>query len=973
MFDYIKEQFFVLIKSRIFVLTCFFCLLFLILIGQCFNLQIINGANYQEQYTLLIQKTKEVTGTRGNIYDRNGVLLAYNELAYAVTIEDNGSYSSTAEKNKILNDVILRVISAVESNEDHIINTFKITLNERGEYEYVNSVGTARNRFIADVYGESYIDDLSTEQLNSRAIDLVEYLCTDKTYGYGIEISDDPVERSQMLKLINVRYAMSLNSYRKYIATTIAEDVSAKTVAIIMENSNELQGVNIEENSLRRYVDSEYFAPILGYTGVISKEEYDVYVEEGIDTYSLTDMVGKSGIEKEMELELQGTKGEEKVYVNSVGKVIDSVSTTEATVGNDVYLTIDSDLQKVAYDLLEEQLAGILISKLNSNLKISNWDHITSENITIPIGSVYNAFFANQILDVSNFQLADTTVLQKSVYDKYMDEYNGITTELLEYIQNSKGSIRDDLTSAMGSYVTHVTASILKNDSEIIMNSKVDTSDDTYKAWATYGTINAYTYINYAISQNWIDTTKLKASLGDDSIYSDSNEIFESIVKYVKQQLLNDQTYENLIYGNMITDGKITGREICMIALEQEVFTYSSTDYNNLSSNKISAYSYLRGKISNLELTPGQLGLEPSSGSVVITDPENGDVLALVSYPGYDNNRLANTIDSAYYNKLVNDLSSPFYNHATQEKTAPGSTFKMITLAAGITEEVSTNGTVLYCNSIYEKVSPNPKCWCYPYSHGMVNPSTSLRDSCNNYFYEIGYRLSLRDRTLIGTDDKLGSTTADYYSSNLGTEALKQYASLFGLDEKTGIEIPESNPEISDESSVPSAIGQGTHNYTTTQLARYVATVANKGTVHNLTLLDRVEDINDNLVTEFESEARNPITVISDTTWNTIHTGMTMMVNSSSTFNDLGDNISLAGKTGTAQQSKKNANHALFVGFTPVNNPEIAFAIRIANGYNSGYAAQIGMHITNYYSGVVDKEDIINGEASNLATVIAGD
>lgn len=973
MFDYIKEQFFELIKSRIFVLTCGFCFLFLILIGQCFNLQIINGANYQEQYTLLIQKTKEVTGTRGNIYDRNGELLAYNELAYAVTIEDNGDYSTTKEKNEILNDVILKAIKAIEGNDDAIINTFKIKLNEKGEYAFLNTPGTARNRFIADIYGQAYIDNLTSEQLNSSAEDIIQYLCTDSRYGYGIEVSDDPEERALILKLINVRYAMSLNSYRKYIATTIAEDVSARTVAVIMENSNELQGVNIEENSLRRYVDSEYFAPILGYTGVISQEEYDGFIEEGVDTYSLTDMIGKSGIEKEMELELQGTKGEQKIYVNSVGKVIDTVSTTQAAVGNDVYLTIDSDLQKVAYDLLEEQLAGILISKLNGNLTISNWDNITSENITIPIGNVYNAFFANSLLDVGAFQLNDTTATQKGVYAKYISEYENITKDILTYLEDPNGKIREDLSSAMGSYITHVTASILKNNSEIIMNSKVDTSDDTYLAWATYGTINAYTYLNYAISQNWVDTTTLKSALGDDSIYSDSDEIFASIVKYVQLQLMNDKTYENLIYGNMITSSKITGREICMIALEQGVFEYSSTEYNNLSSSKLSAYNYLKGKINNLELTPGQLGLEPCSGSVVITDPDNGDVLALVSYPGYDNNKLANTIDSAYYNKLVNDLSSPFYNHATQEKTAPGSTFKMVSLAAGITEEVITNGTVLYCNSIYEKVSPNPKCWCYPQSHGMINPSTSISNSCNNYFYEVGYRLSLRDRTLIGTDDKLGSTTVDFYSSNLGTDTLKQYASLFGLDEKTGIEIPESMPEISDESSVPSAIGQGTHNFTTTQLARYVATVANKGTVHDLTLLDRVEDVNDKVVTDFESESREPITVISDATWNSIHTGMTLMVNNSSTFRELSSGVTLAGKTGTAQQSKKNANHALFVGFTPVNNPEIAFAIRIANGYNSGYAAQIGMHVTNYYSGAVEKEDIINGKASNLATVIAGD
>lgn len=98
------------------------------------------------------------------------------------------------------------------------------------------------------------------------------------------------------------------------------------------------------------------------------------------------------------------------------------------------------------------------------------------------------------------------------------------------------------------------------------------------------------------------------------------------------------------------------------------------------------AYDFIRSKIYKLELTPAQLALEPCSGSVVITDPDNGNVLACVTYPSYDNNLLANTMDSKYYEKLRTDKSSPFYNRATQEVTAPGSTFKLVTATAGVME-----------------------------------------------------------------------------------------------------------------------------------------------------------------------------------------------------------------------------------------------------------------------------------------------
>ena len=98
-------------------------------------------------------------------------------------------------------------------------------------------------------------------------------------------------------------------------------------------------------------------------------------------------------------------------------------------------------------------------------------------------------------------------------------------------------------------------------------------------------------------------------------------------------------------------------------------------------------------KVENLEITPGQLALEPCTGSAVVSDPNTGEVLACVSYPGYDNNRLSNTMDSKYYNQLVTGLSRPFYNNATQERTAPGSTYKMLTAAAGLTEGIVTADT----------------------------------------------------------------------------------------------------------------------------------------------------------------------------------------------------------------------------------------------------------------------------------------
>ena len=269
----IKSGIYELFQRRAVVTIIVFCIMFSILVGRLFQLQIVNGQSYLDDYILQIQKTRTIQGTRGNIYDRNGKLLAYNELAYSVTIEDNGVYDTTAEKNKALNEEITRIIEIVEGHGDSVISDFSIVLDANNEYQFSMTDETQRLRFVADVFGESYIDSLDEEQKNMSAAQIIDYLCTDKTYGYGID--QDELERSQVLKMVNIRYAIGLNSFQKYIPTTVAEDVSDETVAEIMEHMDELQGVDIAEESLRRYTDSKYFANLIGYTGQISQEEYN--------------------------------------------------------------------------------------------------------------------------------------------------------------------------------------------------------------------------------------------------------------------------------------------------------------------------------------------------------------------------------------------------------------------------------------------------------------------------------------------------------------------------------------------------------------------------------------------------------------------------------------------------------------------------------------------------------------------------
>lgn len=302
--DRIKEGVEYIMKSRLMVLIIVFCLTSTVLIGRLFYLQIVRGGEYLENYELQIRRTSEIAATRGNIYDRNGNLLAYNELAYSVTIQDTVPTSTSSDdKNKILNNILDKVLRIVEANGDSVIDSFGIILDSAGEYQFAETNETLRLRFVADVYGKVYTDDLKAEERNQSAAEIMHYLCSER---YGLD--DKNNEPDYILKMVNMRYAMGLNSYQQFLSTTLASDVSDETAAAIMENQSELSGVDIEEESLRRYPDGEYFASIIGYIGPMSQEEYDDLDKDDKDRYSLSDLVGKSGIEQAYDSTLQGER-----------------------------------------------------------------------------------------------------------------------------------------------------------------------------------------------------------------------------------------------------------------------------------------------------------------------------------------------------------------------------------------------------------------------------------------------------------------------------------------------------------------------------------------------------------------------------------------------------------------------------------------------------------------------------------------
>lgn len=937
MFENIKEFFQILKKSRLWVFALVLIGVYSILLSRMFHLQVIMGEQYQNDYTYSIVKERTLNSSRGNIYDRNGELLAYNELAYTITIEDNGSYDSTKNKNVQLNAMIAEIITEIEKNGDQITNNFKISYNEDGTYSY-NVSGTSLKRFLADVYGHTstsklgYNEDLGYDEANATPEQVLEFLKkgSKKVTKFGVSDEYDP---ELAYKIVVIRYAMSEKAYQKYISTTIATEVSDESVAYISENAYRLQGVEIMEDTIRRYNYSEYFAAIIGYTGKISAEEYERLSAES-DEYTLNDVVGKAGIEQVMDTYLQGSKGYEKLYVDYLGKTIEIIEREEPAAGNDVYLSIDADLTIAAYDLLEQEVAGIVYSN------IENY----SSDIPIPITDVYFALINNNIIDISHFAKEDAGIYEKTVLDVFLLRQAEVIRQMENEFLGTNTTKFGRMNEEAQDYITYI-INYLKSEG-ILDTALIDRNDSVYKEWQA-GNSGIQTYLTQAIAKGWIDITEFVIS----DKYSDSSEIYEALCEDILTEIEQSNEFSKIIYQYMVDAGKITGKQICLILFEQNILPYDDEEIASLEKGTVTAMNFMKQKIQNLEITPAELALDPCTGSCVLTDVKTGEVLAVVSYPGYDNNRLANTIDSAYYASLQKDLTNPFYNKATQERTAPGSTFKIVTSTAGLAEGVINLSTDIYDKGSYEHVSNHPKCWVYPSSHGSINVSEAIRDSCNYFFYEVGYRLS--------TNNYLSK-----YNEVTGIDKIAKYASMYGLDETSGVEIVENKPQIADEYPVMAAIGQSNHNFTTVQLARYVTAIANQGTVYDYTILNKVCDTDGDVIEEFKPEVRNTVDVLNLSEWNAIHSGMRMMAQNSSHFRNFV--IPVAGKTGTAQQDLRRSNHALFIGFAPYDNPQISIATRIAFGYTSSNAAHYAKNVLSYYFEVEDADTLLDGQAVSV-------
>lgn len=919
--DFLKKFF----SSRLFVLAAVFIVFFGIILARIFTLQVVNGKSYQENFSLKIQMKQPINAARGNIYDKNGKLLAYNELAYSISINDSTTYSSTKEKNKAVNAELAEILTVLKNNGETLNNDFKIDRKKDGTYSF-NVSGSSLNRFRADVFGKSSADDLEydkdtgIDEANATAEQIMEYLMGKDNFGISSKCDGDLAYR-----IVVVRYAMLGNRFARYKEVKIATDVSDKTVAYVNEHMDTLSGISVNEDMIRKYNYSEYFSSIIGYTGPISESEYTALHKKNKD-YTQNDTVGKAGMEQYYETYLRGKNGEQKFYIDNVGRISEIISSTDSVAGDDLYLSIDADLQKATYLALQNEIAAIVYSNIKSG--------------EIPINDVYTALIGNSVINTEHFSKAKASDTEKNVLSVFKSRQKTTLGKIKQELTSSPEALNTMSDEVLDEFTYII--SMLKDD-QVLLKNEIDTSDSVYQKWKNQK-ISPKEYLSYCITQHWIDISQLNV----DEKYADSTEVYDALCKYILKNIKTDTEFSKIIYQYMITRGEISPRQLCLILFDQGVLDYDDATVNKLKNGSLSPRDFLMKKIYNIEITPAQLALEPCTGSCVVTDEKTGEIRAMVSYPGYDSNKLANGVDSEYFASLQHDKSSPLLNYATQQKTAPGSTFKLVSATAGLAENVITTSDQIRCTGIYNDISNKPKCWIYPGSHGLDNVSEAIRDSCNVFFYTVGNRLAQK---------KTGS-----YNDANGIDLIQKYAHIYGLDQKTGLEISESKSSVATKYPVMAAIGQSDNNYTTVALSRYVTAVAS-GKKYNYQLMNKIVDADGKTVKKYKADYEDISDTLTSSQWDAIHSGMREVVSTMDRFQ--GFDIPVAGKTGTAQQTG-HANHGLFVGYAPYDDPEITIAVRIANGYSSHNAATAARNVISYYYKETSMKDIKEMKAAGV-------
>ncbi|MCR4435648.1 MAG: penicillin-binding protein 2 [Clostridiales bacterium] len=392
------------LKDRFFMFGAFLVLMGVVITGQLVNLQIVKGEYYDTQSQRRLLNNVQIVAPRGNIVDRNGIPIAVNRLGFVVQM------IKTKTDTASLNEMLLRLVNIFEKNNDTYYKSLSkyLTINP---FAFGSAVNQSESKL--DKWKKEMAVKAKDVELMNTPEEVFRYL---RTVKFKI---DNKYTDEEAYKIMTMRYETLIRGYSSTSPIVLASDVSEETVAEVEERHNEFPGVTTDVEPKRKYIDAETTAHVVGYVRGLDQSEYERLKDSG---YEMNDIIGKSGIELQAEQDLKGKDGQKRIEVDTGGRLTEEIDQKPAQPGNDVVLTLDLKLQKVAMDSLKKNIEMIRNKQGAANVKNNMGDAVAGSVVAMDVNN-------GEVLVLGNYPSYDPSVFLEGADNK---EAQKIITELFD-------------------------------------------------------------------------------------------------------------------------------------------------------------------------------------------------------------------------------------------------------------------------------------------------------------------------------------------------------------------------------------------------------------------------------------------------------------------------------------------------------------------------------------------------------------
>ncbi len=920
-------------------------MIFILIIVRVGYIQIVKGEEYKD-----IAENRSMTeivepAARGNILDRDNNILAEDKKSYSLI------YRETKESSSNFYSIMSLVFETLENNGEKLDDDFELKIDNSNQNEpnsdevnlvfdfgttNPNSIKARKLNFMRDrgikskvakeIYGKDYND--LTEDEKSITDEEVVKITPEETFQYLIKLYEidtksgldlESLSYEEIRKYMLIKDKLRMASFSINSDITIAKNISKPTAQKVMqmglpveqyseEKSNvdteiipTITGVIIKEDLYRSYPNGELASSALGYLSKINPEQKEKYEEKGYNAN--TDYIGVSGIEGAFEQYLKGDESWTIGEVNRQGILVSEKLKKESHPGDNVQLTIDSDLQQVAEKALDEAMLSQQAKKLHGDVDTTNATRGAAVVVDVNTGEIL-ALASRPGFDPNVFsQVGELT-------PELQEEYFSPDLQLFgqEYVNELLTRSADARATFEGVNPDEIVDRLFPLDDSIENNTNI--REDRYD-------LHTKPLFNYAT----------KALIPPGSTFKPLMAVaaLEEGVVTPSVKIKDRKYYDKYSKGKELNRSLHPGQTFNIMTALMKSNNYFFYDMGSRLLEKNRSSELLNGGFDSIASYAWQFGL----GVPQTEDPYTGIEIAekFGQVYNYESNK---RIKTALY---MDSLYNYYFVNGTNDKTLEPY-YKPINLNvdSNDNEEIIDQKQIIK-EFISESMQKN-------YIDLSKKEISTKNGKAAKDFKDML-------RKLIDIDEEI----RDNYGEDEIESQIENVAKAVEL--ALGSAIGEINGAAN---LISASIGQGINQFTPLQIAMYTATLANGGTRYSANIVDKIIDSDGNIVKDYTPEIINTID-ISESTLNTVKAGMKLVVdNPSGTAYSAfkGFPIASAGKTGSAtfasyQEKIGRTAYGVYMGFAPYDNPEIAVCVAVFDGGHGGEIAGVARAVYEEY------------------------